>query len=257
MVVSKRLKAAGRAALLHFGASLVVALCAAWLVFGVWFPSPFDEITGGRNLFLILMAVDVVCGPVLTLVLFDPHKARNKWLLDLGLILCLQIGALVYGLGQAAAARPVFIAFEGDRFRIVQAQDVDSATLSQAPPELHPRLFQGPQTLGIRLALPTDADFPSSIQLSMQGLHPAFRPGRWLAYDEQRELVVANARSFGTLRTKHADKVESIDQAIKESGLPEEQLGYLPLVRDLTTDWIAVVRLSDASIIAYLHLDGW
>jgi hypothetical protein len=257
MVVSTRLKAASRAALLHFGASLVVALCAAWLVFGVWFPSPFDEITGGRNLFLILMAVDVVCGPVLTLVLFDPHKARNKWLLDLGLILLLQMGALAYGLGQAAAARPVFIAFEGDRFRIVQAQDVDSATLSQASQELHPRLFQGPQALGVRLALPTDADFPSSVQLSMQGLHPAFRPSRWLAYEQQRELVGANARPLVMLKTKNAEELQSIDQVIRATGLPEEELGYFPMVRDLTTDWVAIVRRSDATIIAYLPVDGW
>lgn len=257
MLMSKRFKAAGVAALLHFGGSLLVASCAAALVFGLWFPSPFDVITGGRSLFLILMAVDVVCGPVLTLVLFNPQKARNKWLLDLALIVFLQMGALVYGLSQAALARPVFIAFEGDRFRVVQAQDIDMTAISETPQALRPRLFQGPQPLGVRLAQPTDADFPSSVQLSMQGFHPAFRPSRWLPYTQQRELVAAKALPLGMLKAKHAGKVATIDEMIRKSGLSDEELGYLPMVRDLTTDWVAVVRRSDASIVAYLHLDGW
>ncbi|WP_430407397.1 hypothetical protein [Hydrogenophaga sp.] len=112
---------------------MLVAASVAWLVFGVWYPTPFHELTGGRTLFLILMAVDVVCGPVLTLVLFDPAKSRFKWRLDLALIVFTQLTALAYGLNQVAAARPVFVAFEGDRFRLVQALDIDESRLQEAP----------------------------------------------------------------------------------------------------------------------------
>ena len=69
---TERTSSAIRAALFHFLGSLLVAALAAALVLRVWFPHPYDLLSGGRSLFLILVGVDVVCGPLLTLVLFNP-----------------------------------------------------------------------------------------------------------------------------------------------------------------------------------------
>ncbi|TFV04453.1 fimb protein, partial [Bacillus stratosphericus] len=51
----------------HFVLSLLIAAVTAWLVFGVWYPAPFDALVGGLNLYGLVVAVDVVCGPLLTL----------------------------------------------------------------------------------------------------------------------------------------------------------------------------------------------
>lgn len=42
-----RFKASG----IHLGLSLVMASLAALLVFGIWYPYPYREISGGRELF--------------------------------------------------------------------------------------------------------------------------------------------------------------------------------------------------------------
>jgi hypothetical protein len=55
----------------HFALSLLVAALAAALVFGVWYPYPYREISGGRELFFIIVAVDVVMGPLLTFAVFN------------------------------------------------------------------------------------------------------------------------------------------------------------------------------------------
>ena len=44
-----------RAFSIHFGCSLAIALLAALLVFGLWYPYPFREISGGRELFLLIV----------------------------------------------------------------------------------------------------------------------------------------------------------------------------------------------------------
>ncbi len=257
MARTARIRSAARAALVHFALSMLVAASVAWLVFGVWYPAPFHEITGGRTLFLILMAVDVVCGPVLTLVLFDPAKSRLKWRIDLALIVLTQLAALAYGLNQVAAARPVFVAFEGDRFRIVQALDVDTSRLQDAPPELRSLALAGPRVLGVHLAGSTDPDYLSSLQLSLQGLHPAFRPSRWRPYEEQVPKVLQALHSLATLRHKNPEGMSELDAALTEGGLQDEEAGYLPLVREEITDWVALVRRSDGQPFAYVQLDGW
>ena len=67
-----------RAALLHLAGSVLVAALAAALVFLVWYPHPYGLLSGGLHLFLILVSVDVVCGPLLTLVLFNPSEVPLK-----------------------------------------------------------------------------------------------------------------------------------------------------------------------------------
>jgi hypothetical protein len=257
MAWSVRIRSAVRSAALHFGLSLLVAGAVAWVVFAVWYPAPFDELTGGRYLFLILMAVDVVCGPVLTLVLFDPAKSRFKWRVDVALIVLTQLGALAYGLGQVAAARPIFVAFEGDRFRVVQAYDVDPSRLREAPEALRSMRYSGPKLLGVRLAEPGDPDYLSSVQMSMQGLPPAFRPSRWRSWDEQIPSLKKQLKPLTGLRQNNPEHATELDAALRTAGLEDSQVGYLPLVREEVTDWVGLVRHSDGQPFAYLHLDGW
>lgn len=254
---NERIRAATWAASLHLGTSLMVALGVSLLVFGVWYPTPFQEIAGGRTLFLILMAVDVVCGPLLTLVLFDPVKSRLKWRIDLTLIVFTQLGALAYGLHQVASARPVFVAFEGDRFRVVRALDVDVSQLPEAPDGFRALGYLGPQLLGVRLAQSGDDDFLNSVQLSAQGLHPAFRPSRWRSFEEQVTALRQQLRPVDELRDKNPQQSAELDVKLAELGLSDQQVGYLPLVREEITDWVALVRRSDGQPLAYLHLDGW
>ncbi len=257
MAWGTRIHSASRAALLHFGLSLLVACAVAWLVFRVWYPTPFHEITDGRTLFLILIVVDVVCGPVLTLVLYDPAKSRFKWGVDLALIVFTQLGALAYGLSQVADARPVFVAFEGDRFRVVQALDVDVTRLQDAPEGLRSLGYSGPRMLGVRLAKSGDADHLQSLQMSLQGLHPAFRPSRWRPYEEQIATVQQSLRPMRELREKHPARQAELNALLRELGLSDEQVGYLPLAREETTDWVALVGRGDGRPRAYVHFDGW
>ena len=73
-----RLKALG----VHACISLLFAAAAAALVFWVWYPYPYREISGGRELFFLVMGVDVVLGPLVTFILFNPSKTRRALTLD-------------------------------------------------------------------------------------------------------------------------------------------------------------------------------
>lgn len=252
-----RVKRAFKAAGYHLLASSVVAFLGAFCVFYLWYPYPFDELSGGKTLFLLLVSVDVVCGPLLTLVVFDFQKNRGELWRDLGIICFIQIFALCYGLSTMLQARPIFIAFEGDRFRLVTKSEIDIEKISDALPELRNLGLTGPKPLGVRLSGESDTDFRESILLSLEGLHPSFRPERWTAYDSQRGRVIDVLKPFSSLYNKYPDKTVFLDSKIKEYNVSVEEIGYLPLVSKSFTDWIIIIDKSNANIFGYVHLDGW
>ena len=100
-------------------------------------------------------------------------------------------------------------------------------------------------------------DYLASVQLSVQGLHPAFRPQRWVAYESVKPVVLAQLASTAELRRKNPDRLALLDEALRQKNLTDDAVGYLPLVREETTDWVALVRRSDAMPLAYLPMDGW
>ena len=81
-------------------------------MFGWWYPYPYRELSGGRELFALVVAVDVVLGPLITLVIFNPAKTRRHLVMDFTVIGLLQVAALAYGLWTVFVARPVHLVFE-------------------------------------------------------------------------------------------------------------------------------------------------
>ncbi len=257
VLFSERLRPALKAAGLHLLLSAGLASGLAILVFRLWFPAPFDELIHGRQLFLLITVVDVVCGPLLTLVLFDPSKPRYKWRIDLTLIVLVQCAALAYGLAQLSGSRPVLLAFEGDRFRIVQAADVEKDALPHAPEELRTLGWTGPRMVGVKLLESTDPEYPKSVQLAMQGLHPAFRPSRWIPYEQSIPRLRSTLRPLIELSERYPARTQELTVVEHVAGLRSGELGFLPLVSGETTDWVVVLRRDDLRAVGFLHMDAW
>lgn len=257
MNLKERLRIAGGFAAKHLAASASIAVVCAALVFGLWYPYPYSELASGRELFALLVSVDLVAGPLLTFVVYNPEKPRRELWRDVGTVIVLQLVALGYGLHIVAQARPVFLAFEGDRFRVVAVPDIDSASLARAPSGMARLSWMGPQTIGVKLLEGSDPGYQQSIMLAMQGVHPAFRPERWMDYDVQRQHVIRQSKPLAELKRKRPEQSALIDEAVREKGLVETDLGYLPLVSAHPTTWIVAVALKDGSPKLYLPIDGW
>ena len=101
-----------RASAIHLAISLSVATLAALVVVGWWYPYPYRELSGGRELFALVVVVDVVLGPLITLVIFNVAKTRRHLMMDFTVIGLLQVAALAYGLWTVFVARPVHLVFE-------------------------------------------------------------------------------------------------------------------------------------------------
>lgn len=253
----KRLPFALKALGIHFAVSCTVALAIAWLVFYVWFPAPYQGLVQAPQLFMVLLLVDVVCGPLLTAVLANPAKTRKELCLDFALVVLIQLGALAYGLHTIAGARPVALVFEVDRFAVVSASQINANDLAQAPADFQTLSWHGPRLMGSRAARNSD-EVLQSIELSMQGIEPSARPSWWQSYELSRTQAVARMQPLQALhqRVPLAQR-QLIDAQLHKLQRPMEQTFYLPMVSSQQLDSWIVLLDAQAHIVGHVAVDGF
>jgi hypothetical protein len=143
--MSLRFSSRIRAFLWHLSASGLIGVCSLVLVFFVWYPAPLQKAVGVTEIFLIVLMVDVILGPCLTLTVARPGKKRHLLIMDLSIIIACQIAALVYGLSTVAVGRPSWIVLNTDRADLVRAFEVDIRHLDRAQPEYRAVPWGAPQ----------------------------------------------------------------------------------------------------------------
>ena len=255
MAMQQRLRAATRAAALHLVGSVAVAVLAAALVFGFWFPYPYRDLAGGRELFLLIIAVDVICGPLLTMVLYNPAKPRAELCRDLGLVVLIQLAALGYGLHVVWQARPLYLVQEVDRFKVLSMPDLDMAEVRKLPIPMQVNWVKGPITVAIRA--PKDAEEQQKVLLeSVQGGRDyAERPEFYLPYEGAAALkALLRAKPLAAFLDKQPSQRSAAADLAASKGLAMAQLVYLPVVG--RQDWVAVLD-QEAQIQGFLKGDGF
>lgn len=248
-----------RAALIHLGISLLIALLASALVFGLWYPYPYREISGGRELFLIVVAVDVILGPLLTLAVFNRAKPPGELRRDLGVIGVLQLLALCYGLWTVSLARPVHLVFEIDRFRVVHAVDVPVDLMDEVPAEINALPLLGPSLLAVRNFKNVQESFEAT-QIALGGIALAARPDLWEPYSQARDRVLKAAKPVATLKQRFPARAAEIDALLAPHMAPLKakpaSLLYLPMA-GRKSFWTVFLDPHTAQVIAYMPLDSF
>lgn len=253
-----------RVAGVHVLLSVPVLVLVALLVFVFWFPSPLGRLAGGLRLFWTILGVDLVCGPMLTLLLYRTTKTRLALAVDFSLIALLQLAALGYGLHALAHARPLAQVFEVDRFRLVSYADIAEPDLQSLPGWAHPWGVGTLRTVGLREAA-SASERLQSLGSSLSGVDAGQWPSRWQDYALNRDQVLERSRPLAALQAAHPTHLDLINQAVAEalvnvqSGEAREpdQLRWLPLVSRSSLDWVVLLDPQTLRIRAYAPLDGF
>lgn len=242
-----------KAALTHFGLSVLVVGTVFLLVYFLWFPEPLFRGAGGRDLFLILAAVDVTLGPLITLIIFKPGKRGLKF--DLATIAVLQLAALAYGTHTVFEARPVWVVFLKDRFDLVRANQVEDADRDKARPEFRALSMSGPRIAGARI--PTDGDERFRTMVSgMAGLDVSSYPQHYVEYAEVRAEALAKSKPLADLRRVNPGREGEIARAVARTGRVEADLRFLPL-RAGKRDLSVLLDAVSGEVVGLVDLKPW
>lgn len=244
-----------KAAAIHLGISATIAMCVGALVFGLWYPPPYFKATGASVLMLLLIGVDLVLGPMLTLIVFKAGKKGMRF--DLTVIAAAQAIALVYGLHVITVARPVFIVASVDRFNLVTAEDLDPRDLAQgSTPAFRTLSWTGPRLVGA--PVPTDpAEHNAVVEAAMQGKDIQLLPKYYVSYTKTAPALLKRAKPLAGLRRINPHAGPALDHWLAKH---PDQTGantvWLPLMTRKTS-LTMLVNGSTGKVLTALPIDPW
>jgi hypothetical protein len=233
---------------LHLLISVAIAAMVLAIMLAVWFPGPLFTAAGGNDLLLILVSVDVVIGPAITLAVYRQGKRGMKF--DLVVIAALQLSAFAYGMHIVYLARPAFIVFCKNQFQVSSVVDIASQDYAKAklPQFSHPPLG-GP--LFAYAELPTDPKESSEIMsAAMAGKDVNVFPKLFRPYAEHTQDVLKAAWTLAVLRKREPTNAKIVDAYMAHSVLKEANVRYVRL--SARQAWVAV--LIDAKTAAPLKM---
>lgn len=241
---------------IHLSISALIAAVVLSTMYFVWYPEPLFVAMGGNELVLILVGVDVVLGPLITLIIFNPAKGRRLLRMDLAVIALAQASALAYGVHVVAEARPVYVVFTIDRFDAVAANELFDKDFTKVKnPAFATRPWGRPRVIGV--AMPTDPkEQLEVINWAVLGSDLQVFPQYYREYEELAPLALKRARPISELRRRHPDEKAQIDSALARIGRRDEDLRFLPL-KARTRDLTVLLDAKTGAVAGYAEVNPW
>lgn len=217
------------AAALHATISLLVIGTIAVGVVLLWFPAGLWHAAGLQHLFAIMVAADVVLGPLLTLLVYRKGKPSLRF--DLSMIVLVQAAFLAYGLYTLWLNRPVFLVGSQQAFALVFASEVRESALRDAEAKQWPRFHgRGPWLVGVDLSSDV-AKHEFLFAYALGGGGPLRDPKLYVPYASLAPAVLEKSKAVG--------------KQLDTRGVPREQVRTMALLSIRTPPRVVLLDARD------------
>ncbi len=239
-----------KAFLIHLLLSAVVISALFLIILLYWFPEPFLGATNFKEIALILIAIDLILGPLLTFVVFNPGKKGLR--LDLSIIVSIQIMGLSYGLYMLFLTHPVYITYHENSFNIITAK--------QARPDKATNLVFQVSKLSSPtitfLNIPTE-DIKNKLFNDMMNGDAEIeaRADYYEPYTDHLDEILANSIEAAKIFSE-----ENIDDASKdflEKHSHIDNFAFIPLVNGSSYNGIIVLNKDTGKIVSTINTSPW
>ena len=154
------------------GSAVVLTVVLGGLYLG-WYRWPAWYLLDALTVTAVMAGVDLALGPMLTFVIASPAKPRRALARDIGLIVAVQLAALIYAVLVLWSGRPLYFTFSADRLEVVRAFEIEAADVATAAkynPQFAPHWYSLPRWVWAEM--PNDAAVANEIVKSAIGGGP-------------------------------------------------------------------------------------
>lgn len=166
----------------HLALSLFVGLVIILIVFLIWYPAPLATATGVTHLFLMMLGIDMVIGPILGLIVYKDNLKVFKR--DLSFICIVQVIAMGYGVYTIAQGRPVWLVYSVDRFELIRNNELIYKNSDKIQKEYKYPSWFGPVVVGSQLNVDSKVRNNEMFEDILGGISIAQKPQYYTDFKE-------------------------------------------------------------------------
>lgn len=244
------------AASIHFLASLFVISLSLSIIYFIWYPYPYYIIHSVFEAVKIVLSVDLVLGPFITLFIYNVLKPRKVLVRDVSIIIIIQIAALSWGLHITHKMRPIFLVFQADTFYPILKEEIDVTKLAKNI--VAPGIWQRPKMVYIE-PLKGEAVIQRMTNVALGGKIEGemYQASKYktlsLSIDnEYRKDVVSQAMPHSILFKSKTWK-PGIDKLVSEQGGSVDEYLFYPVENDRLFKGIIALNKEDFSFVGVIE----
>ena len=235
---------------IHFLFSILLVSLFALVILTLWYPSIWSKALGGYDLFIKIVIIDLIVGPLCMGIVYKSHKSFKERIVDATTILVFQLAFMGYGLWVLYESRPVFIVFAQDRYDVYVANEIEPEMLGDQAP--FDRLsLTGPVYGAVDLAsISSDTLF----DLTVSGLDVSNFPKYYTPIEDFKETISARKVSYQEMDDTLLKS--ALTAYIDKNKLDERAVYWLPVKHRF--GFVTAVLVGDEWIPhGYIDLDSY
>lgn len=153
----------------------------------------------------MLLAIDVVIGPVLGVLVYKEGKKTLKF--DLTVIILLQLSALFYGVYSIEQGRPVWLVYNVDRFELVRKNEIVMGNPTLVQPQFQQISWFKPLFVATEFAKDASQRSDDMFAEVLAGISIAQRPERYVELTKAKKQMQQRAQKLELLQ-KYNNKTD-------------------------------------------------
>ena len=233
----------------HLSVSILIALIIIGIVFFIWYPSPLATAVGVTQIFLMMLAIDVIVGPVLGLLVYKEGKKTLK--IDLSIIIALQISALGYGIYSIEQGRPVWVAYNVDRFELVRKNEIIDDHIDKASPQYQQISWFKPQYVAVEFAKDANVRNDDLFAEALGGISIAQKPERYVDFVQAKPQLQQRTKSL-----KELNQYNDVKQVERIVSKYPQATGFVPLKAN-AVDMVVLINKEKGEVVKIVDLRPW
>lgn len=243
--MSKRIKLF----LVHLSASFFIVLVVMGIVFFLWYQVPLAKAVGVTKIFLMMLAIDVIAGPILGFLVYKENKKTLKF--DLIIIILIQFSALGYGVYTIEQGRPVWLAYHVDRFELIRKNEIFEQSIENASPRYQRPSWFKPQFVGVTLSKNNHVRNDEMFAEVFGDISIAQKPERYVPLKQVKFQIQLHAQNLRNLEQYNVPKTVQ-----KTLAKYPQATAFVPLKAN-AVDMTVLINKEKGEVVKIVDLRPW
>lgn len=233
----------------HLALSLLIGLIVILIVFHIWYPYPLATATGVTHLFLMMLTIDIIIGPLLCLIVYKENLKIFKR--DLTFICIFQLVAMSYGVYTIAQGRPAWLVYNIDRFELVRNNEIIYKDFGKIQKKyINPSWF-GPKVVGSQLSNNSNVRNNEMFEELFSSISIAQKPQYYVDFKQVNHDLQKHMQDTKLLA--QFNDINLVQKILKK--YPDTN-SFVPL-KSNETDMTVLLHKQTGEIIAIVNLRPW